>query len=452
MLQVSPPITAVVPSVPRRGAPSAWPRQLQPLLIIVASAVVLLVLYRLGYIRMPGSWWLKGWRGGATLVTALAALPLTWRVALWLAYRPVPFAGIPDGELPSVTVVIPAYNEGPGVANTIRTALASNYPAALLRIIVVDDGSKDSTVRHARRARWLAPDRVQVIAMPQNRGKRHALYEGFIRTTSDVVITVDSDTVLPADAIRALVAPIVVNPKVDAVAGRIDVLNRDETLITRMLAVRYRLGFDFVRAAQSMLGAVLVCPGAFSAYRVSGVRDAWDGWRDQRFLGAQCTNGDDHALTNVVLSRGRQVRYQSTAIAQTQVPATFHRLALMYLRWTRSNLRESTLWMGFMPRLARVPGRLPAVIDGVAHFLTLPARLIVLLLVWLAILAQPALLLTAISASLLTAMVYSLVLLRSERSLDAAYVIAYSVFALLTLGWLYPAALATIRQSRWLTR
>ena len=426
-------------------------------LILAIAATVLFALMALDL--GPSTRWSAlaqgSWRAltvPGLLMGALVAVSMLWKAALWLVYRPIPALATDDERLLPVTVVIPAYNEGPTVYNSIRSILASEYPAHLLRIIVVDDGSKDDTLEHMVAAQVLDPERVQVVSLPRNAGKRAALLAGFQQVSSPLVVTVDSDTVLPGDALRAIVAPLILAPQVGAVAGRIDVLNRGHNLLTRMLGVRYRIGFDFVRAYQSVLGSVFVCPGAFAAYRMTVISGHFDAWRHQTFLGAPCTNGDDHALTNLVLSNGFEARYQSNAVARTNVPTTYKRLSMMYLRWARSNVRESTRYIGFVPRLARKLRWWPAIADAVVSWVQIPMRIYLLFLGWGALLFYPELLARTIGVALTLSIVHAIIYLRSERSLDASYTVLYSVFSLLTLQWIYPAALITVRKSRWMTR
>ncbi len=390
--------------------------------------------------------------GPVAILSALTMVSLVWRVALWLRYRPLAPIAADEASLPGLTVVIPAYNEGEAVFHTIRSLLASDYPADRLHICCVDDGSSDDTLAWARAGVRLAPERVTVVAQARNAGKRHALYAGFERVRTPFVVTVDSDTVVLRDTLRALVTPMVVDASVGAVAGRIDVLNRDVNLITRMLAVRYRIGFDFARAYQSELGSVFVTPGALSCYRVDVVRPQWQAWRDVRFLGAPCSNGDDHHMANRVLWAGFRTRYQSNAVARTQVPETYRRLSLMYLRWARSNLRESTLYMARVPQLLRSWRSWPAVVDAIVAYVQIPLRLYLVFVGWALLVWQPALVGSAVTAALLFALLHAAIYLRSERSWDAVYTLAYAVFALFALQWIQPAALLTVRQSRWLTR
>ncbi|MBL6975559.1 MAG: glycosyltransferase [Deltaproteobacteria bacterium] len=402
----------------------------------------------------------REWLGGlypfvawpAAVMAAVVAVSMVWRVALWLTYRPVPALLATDPRLPDVTVLVPAYNEGATVAECIGSILGSEYPADRVRVIAVDDGSRDHTWAYMERAAALDPARVELVRLPENRGKRRALYAGFRRVATPVVVTVDSDTVLAGEALRSLVSALVGGARVGAVAGRIEVINRPENLLTRMLGVRYRIGFDFVRAYQSRLRSVFICPGAFTAYRMAAIRDGLRAWRDYRFLGRRCHNGDDHHLTNLVLRRGWDTVYQSTGVARTRVPSTYRGLSLMYLRWARSNIRESLVYLSFAPALLTHLRRLPAVVDALARFVQIPLRLYLLLAGWIAVAMHPGLVLRSLAVAVLFSLVHGAVYLRSERSLDAVYVVLYSVFSLLTLQWIYPAAAVTIRQSRWLTR
>ncbi|MDD4891393.1 MAG: glycosyltransferase family 2 protein [Phycisphaerae bacterium] len=177
------------------------------------------------------------------------------RLALALVYRPIPAPN--DDQLPSVTVVVPAYNEGRLVRETLLSLLASDYPAGRMQIIAVDDGSTDDTWKHIKRTARESAGRVAAIRCPVNRGKRWALHEGFVRATGDVIVTVDSDSVVSPATLRRLVAPLAADATVGAVAGNVRVLNRDEGLIPRLLSVAFVFAFDFSRAAESVLGSVL---------------------------------------------------------------------------------------------------------------------------------------------------------------------------------------------------
>lgn len=390
------------------------------------------------YVTLPG-----------ILMVCIVGVSSLWRVILWLLYKPI--SPLYTDFLPSITVIIPAYNEGRRVRDCIQSVLSSDYPFSKIRVIVVNDGSKDDTLVHILDA-VKHDKRVEVITYPKNRGKRHALFEGFKRVTTPIVVTVDSDTILPKTSIRHLISPLVLDETVGAVGGRIEVLNRNDNILTRMLAVRYRIGFDFIRAYQSKLSSVFICPGAFTAYRFDAIRNDLDNWVNQTFLGKPCSNGDDHHLTNIVLRNGYKTLYQSTAVAYTNVPNTYKGLSLMYIRWARSNVRESIVYLGFAWKLLKNIGRLPSFIDAITLIIQIPLRLYLLVFTYSLLIFCPAIILRSIAYSLLYALIHMGIYLKSTKSLDAVYTLLYAVFSLLTLQWIYPFAIITVRRNRWLTR
>jgi len=226
---------------------------------------------------------------------------LLFRTLLWFTYKPFPLATMADA--PRLSVVIPAYNEGPMVAKSIDSIVAARYPAERLEIYVVDDGSRDDTWEHIQEAVARHGGRVRALQFEVNRGKREALATGFRLATGDVFVTVDSDSVVSKDALLALAGPFA-NPRVGVVAGKVLVYNQRTGMIPRMLYVRFMLAFDFIRAYRSTFGTVYCSPGALSAYRASAVRQVLDAWLHQTFLGVRATIGEDRAMTNDVMRQG----------------------------------------------------------------------------------------------------------------------------------------------------
>jgi hyaluronan synthase len=154
---------------------------------------------------------------------------------LWLRYRP--FVAPDDARWPRVSVVIPAFNEGPMVERSIRSVAHCAYPKELLEIIVVDDGSRDDTFFHIQRLRREHPGLVKLVRFTGNKGKREALCAGFRAATGEVLVTIDSDSEIEARTVHEMVAPFLASADIGAVAGRVAVLNRG-TNISPMLEVQ----------------------------------------------------------------------------------------------------------------------------------------------------------------------------------------------------------------------
>src|SRR5579864_4991184 len=87
-----------------------------------------------------------------------------------------------NADLPRVTIAIDAYNAERFLSRTIESALRQDYPASLLEVIVVDDGSTDSTPDIASQFE----DRIIYVRKP-NGGQASALNAGARRATGEIV-------------------------------------------------------------------------------------------------------------------------------------------------------------------------------------------------------------------------------------------------------------------------
>ena len=385
----------------------------------------------------------------AILWTGMGMLMLMLRTLLWFRYRTPPLATMANA--PTLTVVIPAYNEGEMVARSIDSVVRARYPRERLEVIVVDDGSSDDTWEHILRVARRYPGIVTPLRFDRNRGKRAALEAGFRRGRGDVLVTIDSDSVIEPDTLLAMAGPFA-DPRVGAVAGKVSVFNRGDGLIPRMLKVRFALSFDFLRAVQSTYGTVYCCPGALAGYRASVVRDVLDRWVGQRFLGRACTYGEDRAMTNEILGQGYDCVYQRAGVVHTLVPTTYRRLCKMFLRWDRSYVREEMRFLRTIVWRRPPKARAIALVEAIVTNLRYPVAWATLALLVSLIATQPEILLRFCCAMLLVSSFNMLYYLRGERHWDFVYGIGYSFFSAFALFWIFPYALCTARAQGWLTR
>ncbi len=231
------------------------------------------------------------------------------------------FAG-PD-YLPRVAVLIPAYNEEKVIARTIRSVMLSNYKN--LRIVVIDDGSKDSTYKTALEAYpdQIASGRLTVITKP-NGGKADALNFALEHIDEEIYVGIDADGVIAHDAVSKLV-PHFANPKIGAVAGNAKVGNR-VNLWTRWQALEYITSQNFERRALDLFDVVMVVPGAIGAWRTAAVKAG----------GCYHTNtvAEDADLTMNLLEQGYSVIYEDQALAFTEAPVNADGLKRQRFRWS----------------------------------------------------------------------------------------------------------------------
>ena len=231
------------------------------------------------------------------------------------------FAG-PD-YAPRVAVLIPAFNEEKVIVRTIRSVMMSNYKN--IRVIVIDDGSKDNTYQTAIDAypAEIASGRLTVLTKP-NGGKADALNFALAQTEEEIYIGIDADGVIAHDAITNLV-PHFANPRIGAVAGNAKVGNR-VNLWTRWQALEYITSQNFERRALDLFDVVMVVPGAIGAWRTAAVKAG----------GEYHTNtvAEDADLTMNLLEQGYEVIYEDCALAFTEAPINMNGLMRQRFRWS----------------------------------------------------------------------------------------------------------------------
>jgi len=374
-----------------------------------------------------------------------------WRIFLVTRYRTAPAAA--DGELPTCTVIVPAYNEGRLVLDTLTSIALSDYPTSKVQIIAVDDGSVDDTWQWIQSALARFPQRIEALRLPKNCGKRRALYEGFIRSTGEVLVTIDSDSIIETQTLRRLLSPFVQDSRTGAVAGNVRVLNAGNGVIPKMLDVSFAYSFDFTRASQSMVDTVFCTPGALSAYKRQAVFKNLERWLNQRFLGRRATIGEDRAMTNLIIKDGWKVKFQSDAVVYTKVPCEYRKLCKMLLRWARSNIRETMTMATFIFTAFRRAGTKGARVNFLTACtnLLMPRALLGALIIGASVDTQAYLLQLLAGTSIWACAPAVFYALRRKTS-DALYAFSYSVFWLFGLSWITPYAILTAANGNWLTR
>lgn len=224
---------------------------------------------------------------------------------------------------PRVAVLIPAYNEELVIARTIKSVMQSNYKN--IRVIVIDDGSRDRTFDVARDEfpQEIAERRLTVLTKP-NAGKAEALNFGLDHVDEEIYVGIDADTVIAGDAISRLVCHFA-DPRVGAVAGNAKVGNRIN-LWTQWQALEYITSQNFERRAMDLFDVVTVVPGAIGAWRTGAVKQG----------GCYPVNtvAEDADLTMNLLEQKYKVIYEDRALAFTEAPATARALMRQRFRWS----------------------------------------------------------------------------------------------------------------------
>ncbi|HEY8545743.1 MAG TPA: glycosyltransferase family 2 protein, partial [Acidimicrobiales bacterium] len=254
-------------------------------------------------------------------VTALLAVRAVVAVVAAVRHARSPRTGDWVGP---VTVIVPAYNEAAGIADTVLSLVRSDWPWGL-EVIVVDDGSTDGTGDIVER---LGLPGVWVIRQP-NGGKPAALNAAIAAARTEVVVLVDGDTVFRPDTVDRLVAPFD-DPRVGAVSGNAKVWNR-RSLLGRWQHIEYVMGFNLDRRLLALARAIPTVPGAVGAFRLAALRQVGGVSAD--------TLAEDTDLTIAVTRAGWRVLYRDDAIAWTEAPFTTGDLWRQRYRWSYGTLQ-----------------------------------------------------------------------------------------------------------------
>jgi len=241
------------------------------------------------------------------------------------------------GWEPTVTVVVPLFNEGKSIYDTIVSLLGLDYPPEKLSITVVDDCSTDDSYAWAQKAAALHPQRVVVLRNPHNMGKRRGINHAVREATAEIIVSVDSDVIVDRRAVRELVARFTA-PDIAAVGGRVHVVNANENWLSRMQTIKYFFGQEWLKNLERSLQSVMCLSGCLTAYRRSVLLELEPILEQRNVCGVEIKYGEDRFLTRQIVKAGHRTLMTTDAFCFTKAPTKLGAYFNQQLRWKRSNV------------------------------------------------------------------------------------------------------------------
>ncbi len=252
-------------------------------------------------------------------------------------------------EYPSVTIIVPCYNEEKTVGKTIESLLALEYPVGKLYISAVDDGSQDNTWNVIQRYQKQYPT-IVTAHRKENGGKYTALNFAIAHATTDIVGCLDADSFVEANALKKMIpyfedwkTPIGTRQHMTVAVTPAMKIYRPQTLAQALQRVEYLIGI-FIRKVQALISAIYVTPGPFSLFR----RDLFSHVGFFR----HAHNTEDMEMAFRIQSKNLHIENAHEATVYTTGPATFKKLYAQRVRWTSGfllNLRDYH-WILLRPR------------------------------------------------------------------------------------------------------
>jgi len=260
-----------------------------------------------------------------------------------------------------VSCLVAVRNEEDIIEDCIESLIDSTYENK--EIIFINDASTDGTkqILDHYHNRGL----ITAIHLKENVGKKKALALGVLRSTGDIFVFSDSDSVVARDAVDRIVNAFRADPLTGAVSGHCRALNSGRNLITRIQDSWYEGQFSVRKAFESIYGCVTCVSGPLAAFRREAVFNFIPAWENDSFLGQEFKFATDRTLTGFVLGskiiggklkkqyadsvfiknvdyplRDWRVVYSKSARAWTEVPGTFKKLIKQQVRWKKSFIRN----------------------------------------------------------------------------------------------------------------
>ncbi|MGB0066357.1 MAG: glycosyltransferase, partial [Terracidiphilus sp.] len=251
---------------------------------------------------------------------------------------------------PTVSILMPCYNEGRTVYETIESISKSNYPNEKFEIIAQDDCSGDDSYEWMLKAqRDFSGTRIRVGRNDENCGKARTVCNALLHSTAEVIISIDSDCIFHPDAMRELTASFS-EPKVGSVGGRVGVRNPNQSVITAIQTIVYYAAFELYKIPENWTRSVCCISGCLFAIRRELLLEIEPAIRARHWFGIPVNQGEDRFLTHQTLLRGYGTYINTDALCWTTVPTQLSQLFKQQLRWHRSIVRDFFYTLRSLPK------------------------------------------------------------------------------------------------------
>ncbi|RLJ00598.1 MAG: hypothetical protein DRP06_01755 [Candidatus Aenigmatarchaeota archaeon] len=236
------------------------------------------------------------------------------------------FVDKPTKNYPSVTFLIPAYNEKKFVSKCINSVLNLDYPENKIKIICIDDGSTDKTSDICKNIK----NRRVVVINKKNTGKADSLNIALKLVDTEFVVSMDADSFPRKNYLKKIIGHF--DDKDIAAISPAMKINKPQTFMQQIQWVEYIFSI-YLRKLFAIFDCQYVLPGPGSIYRTDQLKEI-GGW-DKRSL------VEDTELAFRMYEKGYKIENCTNAYVDTEAPATFKELFQQRVRWYRGYLQTT---------------------------------------------------------------------------------------------------------------
>ena len=228
-----------------------------------------------------------------------------------------------EDNLPMVSILIPCYNEGENVRETIGSLEQQHYTN--FEIIAINDGSKDNTLEilHELAKKY---KNLRVVNLATNQGKAMGLRTAALLAKSEILVCIDGDALLSPDAVGWMVRHFIENPNVGAVTGNPRIRNRS-TLLGRIQVGEFSAIVGMIKRAQRSYGKVFTVSGVIAAFRKTALHNVGY-WSNDMIT-------EDIDISWKLQLAGWTIRFEPNALCWVLMPETLNGLWKQRVRWSQ---------------------------------------------------------------------------------------------------------------------
>ncbi|WP_068084469.1 glycosyltransferase [Polycladidibacter stylochi] len=235
-------------------------------------------------------------------------------------------------EWPTVTILIPAYNEAAVIANTLSAMEQLDYDQKKLQIIVVNDGSTDATKNiaegFANQSRT-----IEVYNIPKDmggKGKSRTLNNGLVKATGEIIVVYDADNTPESNCLKRLVYTLIKSPELVAVNGKVRTRNWNQSWLTRFIAIEFIFTqWVFQAGRWYWLNLSTLMGTNYAIWR--NVLDTLGGFDENSLV-------DDTEMSLRIFAGEKKIRWVPYAVTWEQEPENFNVWLKQRTRWSQGNL------------------------------------------------------------------------------------------------------------------
>jgi len=271
---------------------------------------------------------------------------------------------------PTVTIAVPCYNEEATISKTVHSLLSLNYPKDKIKLMLIDDGSRDNTWNVIQEFK----DNPNIILIhKENGGKHTALNLALEKTNDEFFGCLDSDSLVHPEALKRILKYFEVDPRTMAVAPSIIVYN-PKNILQHAQNIEYDMSI-YTKKMLGFMGGIHVTPGPFSIFR-KRVFDELGPYH-------KAHNTEDQEIALRMQEHGYKIDHCPDAYVYTNTPDTVAKLYRQRLRWIYGFIKNLVDYKHLLFKkkygtvaLFTLPSGLVSVIGVVFLFITISGNVI----------------------------------------------------------------------------